>query len=98
VECQHVAADYGRCLRLQGGVSTLADKRLAEALELLGECYGVRAPEPEDDAGVVLFLAEAVCALALDRKTLSTTRQGGPIHRDRGKSSGSLSRSHHRAE
>jgi hypothetical protein len=72
--------------------------RLAEVLELLGEAFGVRPPEPEDNAGVVLFLAEAVCALALDRKTLSTTRQGGPIGRDRGKRSGSPGRSRHRAE
>src|SRR5215212_5882343 len=34
--------------------------RLASALEQLGECYGVRPPEPEDEAGVVIFLAEGV--------------------------------------
>ena len=49
--------------------------RLAVALELLGECYGIRLPDPDDDASVVTFLAEAVAALALDRKTLRATRQ-----------------------
>jgi hypothetical protein len=43
-------------------------------LELLGEAFSVRPPEPGDSAGVVLFLAEAVCALALERKAFSATR------------------------
>jgi hypothetical protein len=59
-----------------GGDVTRTDKRLAEALEQLGEAFGVRPPEPEDDAGVLVFLAEAVCALALERRTLGATRPG----------------------
>jgi hypothetical protein len=54
---------------------------------------------PSDLAlGASWGLVAARVAAELARKTLSTTRQGGPIGRDRGKSSGSLSRSHHRAE
>jgi hypothetical protein len=55
---------------------TSPEGRLSAALELLGEVFGVQPPEPEDRAGVVLFLTETVCALVLERKTLSATRQG----------------------
>jgi hypothetical protein len=48
--------------------------RFITTLELLGEMFGVRPPDPEDAAGVVLFLAKAVCALALERETLAATR------------------------
>jgi hypothetical protein len=36
---------------------TSPEDQLTAALELLGESFGVRPPEPEDAAGVVLFLA-----------------------------------------
>jgi hypothetical protein len=44
---------------------------VAKALELLSECYGVRPPRPGDDAGIVLFLAEA--ALRREERGTSMT-------------------------
>lgn len=56
--------------------ATSSETRLAEALELLSQAYGVRPPAATEPSEVVVFLAEAVAALALDRKTLKETRQG----------------------
>jgi hypothetical protein len=50
--------------------------RLAAALELLADCYGVRSPDPDNPDEVLTFLAEAMAAVALDRRTLSATRRG----------------------
>jgi hypothetical protein len=56
--------------------ATSPEGRLTAALELLGEAYSVRLPEPDDSGGVIVFLAEVVYMLALECKTLSPTRPG----------------------
>ena len=48
--------------------------RLAAALELLGEAYAARPPDPGDPDEVLAFLAEAMAALAHDLHSSRLTR------------------------